>query len=347
MKSLLLKSYFKYKNLKYKQQFNHKILSKIAQMEKEKGKTDPRLFKLADEYALDIFGNIIYAPWLYVYTVFAGEFKEGWIPWNYYKKYIIPKKQGNYGGISTLSALHSVLFNSDLFPDKFYFANGLWMDKNYNVIEENKIKEHLFQNTSKIVFKTDDSKRGYGVYVYNSDNINFNEIKSLGNGIIQNYIVQHKFFDEIMPNSVGTIRLTTATDKYGQPSVRAASIKVANANETHVNADTAIFIPADLKIGVLEDGYNHHWNTMKQHPDTGYIFKGNQIPNFRKCVETALDLHAKVPFARIVGWDLTINSENEPVLIEWNGRKVGIEFPEASQGPIFKGYGFENTHKEA
>lgn len=33
--------------------------------------------RLADEYAIDVFGGKEYAPWLYFFTLFSGEFKEG------------------------------------------------------------------------------------------------------------------------------------------------------------------------------------------------------------------------------------------------------------------------------
>jgi hypothetical protein len=36
--------------------------------------------KCADDYAVQVLGAKAYAPWLYVYALVSGEFKEGWDP---------------------------------------------------------------------------------------------------------------------------------------------------------------------------------------------------------------------------------------------------------------------------
>jgi len=55
-------------------------------------KLTKQMRKSADEYAVDIFGDRRYAPWLYFYSAFNGEFKKGWIPANFYARYVLPDK---------------------------------------------------------------------------------------------------------------------------------------------------------------------------------------------------------------------------------------------------------------
>ena len=43
-----------------------------------------------DAYAIDVLGHVKYAPWLYVYTLIRGEFKEGWIPDNFWGRLVVP-----------------------------------------------------------------------------------------------------------------------------------------------------------------------------------------------------------------------------------------------------------------
>lgn len=52
----------------------------LKNLDQYRGKMDGHVFKLCDDYALDVLGNRRYAPWLYLYAAVSGEFKEGWIP---------------------------------------------------------------------------------------------------------------------------------------------------------------------------------------------------------------------------------------------------------------------------
>src|SRR5680860_512540 len=65
----------------------------LREIEKERGKLGSARKNKADEYAVEVLGGKRYAPWLYVYTVLSGAFKEGWIPDNYYHLMVIPKIQ--------------------------------------------------------------------------------------------------------------------------------------------------------------------------------------------------------------------------------------------------------------
>ena len=60
------------------------------------GKLNSKNKKLCKEYALDIFGDKKYAPWLMAYCAYSHQFKEGWIPDNYYGEYVVPALKGEY-----------------------------------------------------------------------------------------------------------------------------------------------------------------------------------------------------------------------------------------------------------
>ena len=88
----------------------HRVVNKYANsttknIEKYKGKTDPELLRLSQEYAKDVFGWKGYAPWLHLNSTVAGEFKEGWIPANYYYEIVVPKIEGRHGKVSNIKTL--------------------------------------------------------------------------------------------------------------------------------------------------------------------------------------------------------------------------------------------------
>jgi len=347
MKKLLIHNYYKILDYKYHTSRNKKFISILKNVESEKGKLSNQLKKIADEYALDIFGSKLYAPCLYLYTATAGEFKEGWIPENYYARDVSPRISGLHGELSNLKSLHYRLFNSDNFPDIAYFTNGLFLDKQMNLLEEPKVINNLFKNSDKIVFKLDNSLRGRDIHFIEKVNFNLNIIKKIGNGVFQNYINQHSFFNLFNSSSVATIRITTVINDSGKAEVRGAYLRLARFSDTHVNSESNVRIAVDINTGNLSElGYLPNWNATKVHPDSNVSFKNLQIPMFENCKNTVLYLHSYYPLPRCIGWDVIINDKNDIIIMEWNSGKNDIRVHEAYQGPCFKGLGWENLWKK-
>ena len=48
-----------------------------------------------------------------------------------------------------------------------------------------------------------------------------------------------------------------------------------------------------------------------------------------------------MPFARSVGWDVVVDSDDEVRVLEWNAGHNDIKFSEATQGPCFSDMGWE------
>lgn len=327
----------------------HKYHAKneLKVIELVKGKTEPKLIKLSNEYAKDIFGSQNYAPWLYVYCAFSETFKEGWIPDNYYGKIVVPKISGDYGKVSFLKSLSKIFFNSNVFPDIGYFLNGLFYSNNYNTIHKDNVKEFLFKKSNFVVFKLDNSKQGLGIFFLNKNSFDINKLKLLGNGVFQEFIEQNPLFSELMPKSVATIRITTIIDNKGNASVRACFLRVGRENDTHIKEISEIVIPIDIKNGELDAfGYLDGWIAIEKHPDTHISFANKKIPHFNKCITTALELQKSMPFVRCIGWDMIVDKNNDVKVMEWNGYDTDIKFSEATQGPCFSDLGWENYWKQ-
>ena len=61
---------------------------------------------------------------------------------------------------------------------------------------------------------------------------------------------------------------------------------------------------------------------------------GLVIPHYDKVLEKAKELALTLPYLRIIGWDFTIDEENEPVFIEMN-TLPGIYIMQLCNGPVF------------
>ncbi len=76
------------------------------------------------------------------------------------------------------------------------------------------------------------------------------------------------------------------------------------------------------------------------------MFEGGYIPCFDEAVNLVTKTHSRIPYIRLVGWDVAINNKNEIQLIEWNAKSPSVTFIEATMGPCFKGLDWENFWKE-
>jgi hypothetical protein len=77
----------------------------------------PALKKIADEYSRDIFGSRRYAPWLYVYSLVNGQFKEGWIPDNFFGKIVCPRVNKELVAVTGFKTFSNVVLRTNALPD--------------------------------------------------------------------------------------------------------------------------------------------------------------------------------------------------------------------------------------
>lgn len=290
--------------------------------------------KLCDAYAVEALGSSGYAPWLYVYSAVAGGFREGWIPDNYYKQYVV--WPSSYTGMSSKRALGRHIFGDGYFPDLAYIVDGSLMSVTGATIKTRPAAEALFAESGQVIFKADSSLQGLGIRFFSKDAFDAEMLKSLGNGAIQKVIKQHPIFDDISRNALATIRLTTALDIEGTPTIRGSYLRLGRQADTHVKSASAIVVAFDSKTGELSaQGYAPDWNPTTAHPDSGAAFDGIKIPNIGACADLVLALHRKFPLVECLGWDLAVDQSGRPHVLEWNSGHNGIKFTEATQGPCF------------
>lgn len=330
------------KSLPYHDGHAYKASQFLKAVESERGALSSQLVSECNDYATDVLGGKKYAPWLYVYSAIAGQFKQGWIPINFYGSQVIPNIKGHYGDCSFLKPLNKAFLNAPELPDLGSFVNGLFLDRFYTVVSPKYFRYFLFSDNDRVIFKTDNSNQGQGIYIFDSKTFNIEKLKTLGNGVFQKYVDQHSSFGEYTPKSVATIRITTAINDLGEVSARGAYFRLGTGKDTHVKSDTSLSIPIDLLLGTLSDtGYTPSWTTTRSHPTSHKIFSGFQIPAFKNCIDVVTSLHLKVPFVRCIGWDVTVNSDGKVVVLEWNGAHNSIRLTEATQGPCFADLGWE------
>ena len=322
----------------YRYHRHHMTIAKgiLKTIEAEKGPLPQRVVKQCNDYAKEVLGHRHFAAWLYVYSAVAGRFKEGWIPDNYYGSVVVPKLKGDYGKVSCLKSLQSTIFSHDSFPDILSYANGVFFDTEYRVLHPNSVKEKLFSGRGKVIFKLDSSEQGKGILFFDRESFEPGKIYKLGNGIFQRVINQHEVFQEFAKESVATLRMTTVIEDDGITSLRACYLRLGTGTDTHIQSKTNIRLPIDIKSGAFKSlGFTPDWLEIECHPTSKVKFQGKSIPAYDKCVDLVISLHKRVPYTRCIGWDVTLDDQENVRVMEWNAGHNGIKFTEATQGPCF------------
>lgn len=311
-------------------------------IEQVRGKVPRRDIQLCNQYAIEVFGSSVFAPWLLVYSLISGGFKEGWIPDNYYGLIVVPALSGGYGKVSSLKPLNLQVFRDPAFPDLLSHVNGLFLGPDYAVVSPETVASRLFANTDRVIFKQDNSGRGRGIHFFERQDFDPRSLARLGNGLFQSVIRQHALFAAFAKASVATIRITTFLQDNGDVTVRACYLRLGTEADTHVRSQSHIRVAIDQQSGAFDQvGYTTDWLEIENHPTSMTCFAGNVIPAFKECLQTVTRLHRKAPYARCIGWDLTVDDKEQVCVMEWNANHNDIKFSEATQGPCFADLGWE------
>jgi hypothetical protein len=330
----------------YHKEQNNTARKYLKSIEDFKGKLDAKNIKLCSEYAKDVFGHDKYTQWLIVYCTYSREFKEGWIPDNYYGEVVLPQLNAEYGKISNRNPVINKLFDQTDSLDLCYYTNLLFFNTAFEILNEKNIKKILFKQNETVVFKLENSRQGKGIFLLDEKSFDISFIKKLGNGVFQKHIKQHDFFTQFKSPSVATIRITSFINNEGNPQAIAGFFKFGAKSDKYIKSTTAMYIPYDIKTGILSDeAYSYNWEVHKQIPNDDLAFAGQQLPLYKDCLAKVKEAHSRIPFIRCTGWDLAVSNNNEVKIIEVNGGHNGITLNETTQGPCYKGLGWEDLRK--
>jgi hypothetical protein len=238
------------------------------------------------------------------------------------------------------------VLKTEALPDIAYYIDGVFYDRDLAVIGIAALREIVVGTYTDIFVKKDGSGQGTGVIKLAVTDIHENIFEQFGNCVIQSPIKQHDFFEEIIPGSVATIRITTVKSIDGNIDMRASYLRLGRLDTAWVQSANSLRIAVIDENGELDSfGYTQDWRRWLTHPDTNFAFSKQRIPRFKEAVETCVTLHESIPQLTIIGWDVAIGNDDRIKLIEWNGGHCDIKFSEATTGPCFTGLNWERLRE--
>jgi hypothetical protein len=301
--------------------------------------------KLIREYSKDVLGSLDFAPGLRSYTAYSREFKEGWIPNNYYGRVVLPSIKGEFCGIDNLKTHSKRLLQTDLIPDLAYCLAGDFILTDGTKVCEKELERILFEVNEFVFLKKNNSMRGSGITKLDREKFKKCDLKSFGDFVIQSGLTQHQFFENIVSGSIATLRVTTVKAKGVLTKNRLSSLRVGRFGDEFIRDTTTLVVGISPNGFLSENALGGNWEMYSAHPDTGYVFKDQKIPFFELAEKVCEDLHDKLGFPGIIGWDICITPNGSVQILEWNAQYPGINYSEAMVGPNFKGLVWENLWK--
>lgn len=138
--------------------------------------------------------------------------------------------------------------------------------------------------------------------------------------VCEELIVSDASFSDIHPQSVNSLRVFTYHDDT-DAHILCAWLKAGRGGAVVDNSFSGGMLAAvDERTGVVAShARDEKNNTFEKHPDTGFVFKGYQIPRWDEVVEIVKAAACVLPCVKCIGWDITLSVDKGWQIIEGNG----------------------------
>jgi hypothetical protein len=216
---------------------------------------------------------------------------------------------------------------------------GVFYDNAYNVITEEKAKNLIAKYEKYAIKPTIDNGFGKNVrMITRTDDINAVFAQYGRDYIIQEIMEQYAPIAELNPSSVNVIRLISLFVN-GRVSPIMAALRCGAPGSFNDNCITAdgrgMFVIGITEDGKLKDRAFHSCGEKISCAPNGANFTGMQIPNYESIKKLTSDVHSKLAHFGFIGFDIAIDKNGKPVIMEYNLRGPGVLYYQYVNGPLF------------
>lgn len=223
----------------------------------------------------------------------------------------------------------------------FYYVNDSIVNQQQVVEAINKLK------TEFIIKPTVESGQGKMVKKFTVDNgtTSINNLKIIDllklyekDFIVQKAVEQSEKLNTLNATTLNTLRVVSYLDAKGEVNVLASYLRIGKPG-----SDTDNISIGGMACAVWEDGSLHSKGFVHRkeggksnlhEAPSGIVLEGFQIPNYVGIVNMAKAMHPIVPMFKIISWDIGVDKNDEPILIEYNTFYQNIDL-QMFTGPFF------------
>jgi len=282
------------------------------------------------------FGSAGYWHWPALYAEMRGEYYENWLPVDFYRFTLLPR-WNSLAELSLYKTFDHKLFGDFAVKPAIICIGGRYYKSDFEPLREIEVKTYLKGVCDEVIVKPDAGRSGEGTGFYKTDQIEAEELIKIKNFVVQPVIKQHPELDRLSNSSVNSIRITTFMDHASEVRLLFANQKFGmGGNRVDNLGSGGMFLRLGNDGEAVTDAMGDYGSKiMEKHPIHGFRFRGFVVPAYKKALEECIRAHKSFPYIRVIGWDVAIDEEGMPKLLEWNARRPGIWVDEALFGPLW------------
>ncbi len=280
--------------------------------------------------------------WFKTYGPASEPVDPRYIPYNIWARRILP----HFNTLLFARALQDKCLHNLFIPDMKRPVTvvkniaGVFYDDGLNLLTRQEAVARC-KNIGRILIKPSvGSGGGENIRFFDSAALSDGDIEDIFRQYKKNFIVQekqrqHAVLDGLNPNSFNTVRITTFLFQ-NKVHILSALLRIGGGDNEMDNVSQGGYQCTILPGGRLEKyaitklgGAWHNVNTCAN----GTRFEDITVPSYDRIVNAVSAAAAKMAHFKIVGWDIGVSPEGEPVLIEYN------VIPGQSQGTCGPAFG--------
>ena len=219
-------------------------------------------------------------------------------------------------------------------------CKGMLMDKDYHLITIAQAVELCRQAGNVISKPARNTEGGKGITFINFDDDNAAQdlkkcLEFPHDLIVQRVVRQHECVNKLYAGSINSLRIMSLLLD-GQVRIISSVIRMGRDGAKVDNTSNG-----GLAVGIMEDGrlrevaFDKTGKKWLKHPQ-GAVFKDFQLVGYDKCVALIRDIAGRLGSSTpLISWDLAIDEDGEPMIIEANLTFGGVNIHQMCNGPIF------------
>lgn len=296
------------------------------------------------EYFTKMLGHPVPLDWHRYFTARTGVFSKRYVPTSEYKTNIIgrlnvyPLKRAytdkNITDIILQNIRQPKIYLKNI--NGFFYYNGKPVTKAEAI--------NLCQGLGEVIIKPSLTGRGVGVRKINIINgKSQNDGKDLSaiideykqDYLIEELVRQHHQMSALNPSSINTIRVLTYRSNM-EVKIVYSVIRIGRKGQDIDNESAGGISTSISKEGKLgKYAYGAPGADMIEYTDSGVKLENYQIPSYEKVVDLVKQAHYQLPYFKLMGWDIAITEDGEPIMIEFN---MTPDLSQSAYGPAFGEY---------
>ena len=221
----------------------------------------------------------------------------------------------------------------------FRKTKSLYLDENYDLISMQEAIERAKSKKEVILKISKFSLGGHGVMFWDAKSSNVEQMMKFLNSsdriVCQEVLRQHEVLNRVNPTSVNTIRIVSFLFN-GKVNILSSVLRMGRNGSRVDNASSGGIVCGIKPNGQLKNvAYDTYANVYHKHPQ-GTEFESIIIPNYTQCIGLVNKLAKRFSLiSRLISWDLAIDENAQPLLIEGNLTFGELDFHQMCNGPIF------------